>query len=53
MFDGVEMFEYPAVIQELTFEELLPLLDEMLDPSAYCLSVVRPLEEITNQNKGV
>ena len=44
VFDGVELFEYPDVIASLTFEELSPLLDEMLDRSAFCLSVVYPLE---------
>ena len=44
VFDGVELFEYPAVIESLTLNELTPLLDEMLDRSAFCLSVVRPLE---------
>ena len=44
VFDDVELFEYPAVIESLTLPELLPLLDEMLDRNAFCLSVVRPLE---------
>ena len=44
VFDGVELFEYPDVIASLTFEELSPLLDEMLDRSAFCLSVVYPLD---------
>ena len=49
VFDGVELFEYPAVIETLTLEELTPLLDEMLDRSAFCLSVIYPLEY---ENKG-
>jgi predicted Zn-dependent peptidase len=44
VFDDVELFEYPAVIESLTLPELLPLLNEMLDRNAFCLSVVRPLE---------
>ncbi len=44
VFDGVELFDYPDVIASLTFEELSPLLDEMLDRSAFCLSVIYPLD---------
>ena len=44
VFDGVELFDYPNVIEALTLEELTPLLDEMIDRSAICLSVVYPLE---------
>ena len=44
VFDGVELFDYPNVIEALTLEELTPLLDEMIDRSAFCLSVVNPLD---------
>ena len=43
VFDGVELFAYPQVIESLKQEALLPLLEEMLDRSAFCLSVVYPL----------
>lgn len=49
VFDEAELFEYPKVIESLTLEELTPLLDEMLERSAFCLSVVYPLEF---ENKG-
>ncbi|MBR7098511.1 MAG: insulinase family protein [Clostridia bacterium] len=45
VFDGVELFDYPAVIESLTLEELTALLDDMPDREACCLSVVYPLED--------
>ena len=44
-FDGAELFNYPAVLEGLTVEELNQLLKTMLKPSAFCLSTVDPLEE--------
>jgi predicted Zn-dependent peptidase len=52
VFDGVELFDYPNVIEALTLEELTPLLDEMIDRSAFCMSVVYPLELENEQEKG-
>ena len=52
VFDGVELFDYPNVIETLTLEELTPLLDEMIDRSAVCLSVVYPLDSEEKQEKG-
>ena len=49
VFDGVELFDYPNEIEKLTLEELSPLLDEMLDRSAWCLSVVYPLDDIKKE----
>ena len=52
VFDGVELFDYPNVIADLTCEELTPLLDEMIDRSAFCMSVVYPLDFENKQEKG-
>jgi predicted Zn-dependent peptidase len=52
VFDGVELFDYPNVIADLTCEELTPLLDEMIDRSAFCMSVVYPLDYENQQEKG-
>ena len=49
LFDGGELFEYPSVIESLTWEEINTHLLELPDRSALCLSVVYPLEE---QEKG-
>ncbi len=42
VFDDAELFDYLTVLEELSLEELTELLDTMLDPAAYCLSVVLP-----------
>ncbi len=44
VFDGVELFEYPDVIASLTFEEISSLLEELPERSAFCLSVIYPLD---------
>ena len=49
VFDGGELFEYPSVIESLTWEEINTHLSELPDRSALCLSVVYPLED---QEKG-
>ena len=49
VFDGGELFEYPSVIESLTWEEINTLLLELPDRSAICLSAVYPLRD---QEKG-
>ena len=49
VFDGGELFEYPSVIESLTWEEINTLLLELPDRSALCLSAVYPLRD---QEKG-
>lgn len=44
-FDDADLFDYPAILESLTLEELTALLEELPDPSAFCLSTVYPLEE--------
>ena len=45
VFDDAELFEYPAILESLTPRELERLLESMLKPSAFCLSVVYPDEK--------
>ena len=45
VFDGGELFDYPSVIESLTWEEINTLLLELPDRSAFCLSAVYPMEE--------
>ena len=49
VFDGGELFDYPSVIESLTWEEINTLLLELPDRSAFCLSAVYPME---GQEKG-
>ena len=49
VFDGGELFDYPSVIESLTWEEINTLLLELPDRSALCLSAVYPME---GQEKG-
>lgn len=45
VFDGMDLFGYPALLQSIRYEELTPLLQSMMSENADCLSVILPLEE--------
>ena len=42
---GHDVLWLDGIAEELSPEELTELLDSMLDPTAYCLSVVLPQEQ--------
>ena len=45
LFDGVDIFDYPAVIQSVTKEDAEQLAKEFFVPERFTLSVVRAGEE--------
>ncbi|MBR2722346.1 MAG: insulinase family protein [Clostridia bacterium] len=42
VFDGVELFSYPSLLQDVTMEELYALMEEIFDPARATLSVIEP-----------
>ena len=41
-YDGVDLFEYPKIIESVTFEYVCELLDTVFDDECFTLSVIRP-----------
>ncbi len=44
VFDGVELFSYPELLQSVTYEELTRLLETVLRPENAVLSVIEPIQ---------
>ncbi len=53
VFDGVELFSYPALMQELTLEELQVLFEEVFRSENAVLSVIEPFaSEFTERSEA-
>ena len=43
--DGVDLFAYPEALEQARCEDLEPLLEQLLEKDALCLSVIYPCED--------
>ena len=53
VFDDVELFSYPTLLQDITKEELERLLCEAFREESISLSVIEPLEDTTRKEETI